>query len=108
MDDLSLICPAVCTRQIYVTFLAFGFLCGGVVLLLFFLKHRMKEVRYYTLSAVFFVLFLMYSVSVVVNSCGSGCDPDGTFFSFGLFSEDSMLTSPFDWLQVIWVVLGGG
>ncbi len=67
----------------------------------------MKKVHYFVTSVVFFVLFLLYSVSVVIENCGSGCNPDGTYFNLGIFPKDSFLTSPMDWLHVIVVVLGG-
>ncbi|MFA4891719.1 MAG: hypothetical protein WC604_05255 [Candidatus Gracilibacteria bacterium] len=67
----------------------------------------MKKVHYFATSAIFFGLFLMYSVGVVIVNCGSGCDPDGTYFNLGVFPKDSFLTSPMDWLNVIVVVLGG-
>ena len=86
----------------------FGVVSGGVVLLLFFLRKKMEKVHYVALSVIFFVLFLMYSVGVVVDSCGSGCTPDGTHFSFGLFPKDALLTSPLDWFDVVMVLLGGG
>ena len=107
MNDL-IACPSVCTHQIYVTFMLFGLVSGGVVLLLFFLRRKMEKVHYFVLSAVFFVLFLVYSVVVVVDNCGSGCTPDGTYFNFGLFPKGALLTSPFDWLDVISVIITGG
>ncbi len=78
--DLMMLCPTVCTQQTYIYITVLGLLFGALAIILFLLRKKVLSKWRSILFFVFLVLFLLYSVQIEYNSCGSGCLSSGTYF----------------------------
>jgi Ca2+/Na+ antiporter len=73
-------CPAVCTQQTYVYISMLGLLFGVLAIVLFLLRKKVLSKWRPILFWIFLVLFLLFSVQIRFESCGSGCSRDGVYF----------------------------
>jgi len=78
--DLMMICPDVCTQQTYIYITVLGFLFGFLAVILFLLRKKGFSKWRLVLFWVFLIFFLLFSVQIEYNSCGSGCLSDGVYF----------------------------
>jgi len=78
MDDV-LVCPAVCTQQVYIYINVLGLLFGVFAIVLFLLRKNILSKWRLVSFWIFIVLFLFFFVQIKYNRCGSGCSSSGIY-----------------------------
>ena len=94
INDLTNICPAVCTRQVEIDLTVFGIIIALAIGVLWS-KHRKMDLHslpimrgYLLMQVILLVIFLFTIVGYQSGpSCGSGCDPDSVSIHMTVFPK---------------------